>query len=254
MSKHVLLTGASSGIGWSIGEFLGSKDVKVTLAARREGQLEELAEKMSCETFVRPTDVSDLENCNALFEDAKAKFGEVDILINNAGMQYVEPSEGISLERMDRLFFVNLLAPLRLQQLALIDMKARGAGTIVNVSSMAGITPTPGMMHYNASKAGLAAASESLRVELRNSGVNVLTVYPGPVRSPMESAARENYKETWAAKNAPMGEPEKLAKLIWNAVEKRKARVVYPAIYGLARYSRVSSQWVTDRFSPGFDE
>ena len=251
---HVLLTGASSGIGWSLAQHIGEGEVKLTLAARREEKLNELASALQIPTFVRPTDVSTLDECHALYRESVEALGPVDVLINNAGMQYVEPSRGISVERINRIIAVNLTAPMCLQQLALVDMLERNQGTIVNVASMAGITPTPGMMHYNATKAGLSAASESLRVELRGSGVNVLTVYPGPVKSPMEAAARVNLNENLASRYAPMGDSDVLAQLIWKAVKKRKARVVYPQIYGLARYSRITSQWMTNALTPGFEE
>lgn len=249
---HVLVTGASSGIGAALARHWGSKPgVKLTLAARREAHLTALASQVDAETFVRPTDLNDLSECAALVDEAVARFGSVDVLINNAGIQYVEPTVGVSPERIDRLMTVDLLAPLHLMHHVLPGMLERGAGSIINIASLAGIIHTPGMAHYNAAKAGLAAASESMRVELERSGVHILTVYPGPVHSEMESAAREQFEPSAAVDNLPTGTPEALAQAIDKSLAKKSARLIYPKVYGLSRTTRNLSQWITDRFSPG---
>ena len=247
---HILLTGASSGIGESLARYWGDQPVKLTLAARSEEKLNELAGELKCETFVQRADLNDLAECPRLIEAATAAFGPIDVLVNNAGIQYIEPTVGVSAERLDRLFTVDLLSPFHLIRLVLPDMLARRSGTIVNVSSMAGITHTPGMTHYNAAKAGLAAGSESLRVELRKQGVHVVTVYPGPVATPMEVEGRKKYHATLAARLAPTGKPEVLARLVDTAMRRKKARVIYPRVYTVARYSRVLAQWVTDIGTP----
>lgn len=251
MAKHVVVTGASSGLGEAFARHYASKGWKVTLAARRKVLLDEIVASMDgAETFVRPTDLSDLSQCEALLADAREALGPIDVLINNAGVQYVEPTAGVSPERGERLFTIDLLAPMRLTHHVLQEMLERREGCIVNIASMAGLIFTPGMCHYNAAKAGLAAASESLRAELRDSGVHVLTVYPGPVESKMEAAAREQFEESSIVEKLPTGTPEGLAKLVYEAVEKKKERVIYPKVYGLSRFTRSSSQWITDRFSP----
>jgi len=247
---HVLLTGASSGIGEAMAKHFATLGWSLTLAARREAKLNEIAANLDVKTFVRCTDLSNTDDCENLILEAQDALGPIDVLVNNAGVQFVEEAASVSPERIDMLMRVDLLSPLHLIHYVLPSMLKRGQGTIVNVASMAGITPTPGMMHYNAAKAGLAAASESLRVEIKASGVNVFTVYPGPVRSPMEDVARQNYEESFAAKHAPMGEPEILAKKIAKGIEKKHARLFYPSSYQVARYTRVVSQWVTDTFSP----
>lgn len=253
---HVLITGASSGLGEGMARDFAAAGWSLTLAARRKAMLDALADALDTPTHTIAVDLSDLARCAEVISEAEAALGPVDALINNAGLQYVEPTVGIGHERGELLFAVNLLAPMRLIHEVLPGMLARGAGCVVNISSMAGVTPTPGMCHYNAAKAGLAAASESLRVELAESGVHVVTVYPGPVTSPMETKAREAFPEHWTVKNVPTGTPEGMAKLVREAIVKKKPRVFYPKVYGAARYSRVLSQWLTDTFTPpiGGDE
>ena len=247
---HVLITGASSGLGAGMARHFASLGWTLTLAARRQGLLEELAQSLAVQTHTRATDLSDLTQCKPLIDEAQEALGPIDVLVNNAGIQFVEAYTGVSDERAELLLTVDYLAPLRLQRRVLEDMLPRRSGTIVNVASMAGIIATPGMCHYNGAKSALAASSESLRVELRSSGVHVVTVYPGPVQSPMESAARENFVSSAAVRHVPTGTPEGLAKLVAAAITKRRARVVYPRVYGLSRYYRVTSQWLTDLMTP----
>ncbi len=248
--KHALVTGASSGIGEAIARRLAREGVHLTLAARRIERLETLAQDLSDTTcFVRPTDLSDLDQCAALFEDAVAALGPIDLLVNNAGVQYVEPMVGVSAERSERLFDVDLHAPMRLMNLVIGDLLEREAeGAVVNIASLAALVHTPGMGHYNAAKAALAAASETMRAEVEHLGVHVLTVYPGPVHSEMEAAARDAYGDGAAAANSlPTGSPDVLANKIHGCLKKRRARLVYPSSYAALRHTRPLAQWVTER-------
>ncbi len=247
---HIVITGASSGIGAALARELGAAGHALSLVARRGELLAGLAAEIRGPVSTFSCDLGDLEQCTAWVDEAVARHGPIDALINNAGVQYVEPAIGVSVERAEALFRVDLLAPMRLADRVVRDMVARRAGHIVNVASMAAITHTPGMAHYNAAKAGLAAWSETLRVELRGTGVHVLTVYPGPVSTPMESAARDNYGHAGLTDRVPTGTPETLAKLVHEAMRRRRPRVVYPRVYGIARYLRVTAQWVADRFTP----
>ncbi len=247
---HALITGASSGLGEAMARHFAAAGWSLTLVARRKATLDALANEFQTPTHVIGADLSNLDRAVEVIAESQQALGPIDALINNAGVQYVEPTAGISHERSELLFKVNLLAPMRLIHEVLPTMLERRSGTIVNISSMAGITPTPGMCHYNASKAGLAAASESLRVELADSGVHILTVYPGPVTTPMETAARDSFTPHWAVRNVPTGTPEGMAKLVLSGILKKTPRIFYPRVYGMARHTRVLSQWVTDTFAP----
>ena len=253
---HALITGASSGIGAALAHALGARGWRLTLAARRVERLDEVARSVQRPEpgdgapFVRPTDLSDLSQCAALVADARAAHGPVHLLVNNAGVQYVEPTAGVTDDRAERLMTVDLLAPLRLQRMVLSDMLAHDHGTIVNIASLAGIVPTPGMMHYNAAKSALGAASESLRAELSGTGVHVLTVYPGPVSTEMEAAAVAAYGNAAAARLIPRGTPKELAQRILSAMDRRAPRVVYPRVYGVARWLQPFARWITEHTTP----
>jgi short-subunit dehydrogenase len=128
-------------------------------------------------------------------------------------------------------------------------MIARGHGCIVDIASVAALAPQPGFVFYNASKAALASASESLRAELRRYGVHVLTVYPGPVHTPMAHANFAVFDPA-VARFTPTGDARVLAGLIARAVENKQPRLIYPRIYTLARWLPALARWLSDRMTP----
>lgn len=249
---HIAITGASSGIGEGLARQFDGADHKITLVARREELLEKLAASLQAETSWHKADLTDLETCCDWVDAAEAKLGPIDVLINNAGMQFVEPTLGITNERAERLMTLNVAAPMRLIRRVAPAMIERGSGHIVNIASLAGVTFAPGMADYSASKAAIAAASETLNHELKAKGVHVLTVYPGPVATPLEKAARAQLEVTAAMDHLPTGNVEELAKKIDDCIRKKKARLIYPAVYGVTRHMRDISQWVTNAFAPPF--
>lgn len=176
--------------------------------------------------------------------------GPIDVLVNNAGVQIVKSVLETTWEDGERLLVLDLHTPLRLTQLVLKRMVPRKSGTIVDIASMAALAPTPGMFFYNAAKAGLGAASEGLRAEVKPYGVHVVTVYPGPVASDMEAAGRAAYEATAASKYTPTGAPDVLARMIANAVEKKRPRVVYPRLYALSRHFPNATRWALDALTP----
>lgn len=247
---HVVVTGASSGIGEALARTFLARGANVTLVARRRDLLEALRAPSPERVHVVSADLADPSAACAWVDEAERVLGPIDVLVNNAGVQIVRAVTETSWEEAERLLVLDLHTPLRLTQVLLPRMIARGSGCIVDVASMAAIAPTPGMFFYNAAKAGLAAASESLRAEVKPHGIHVVTVYPGPVRSAMEAAGRAAYEETSVAKHTPTGEPEELARLVAEAVETKQDRVVYPRTYGVARHLPNVTRWFLDRFTP----
>jgi short-subunit dehydrogenase len=247
---HIAITGASSGIGEALARKFGTEGNRVTLVARREELLNKLAGELEAQTSVHKVDLSELDGVCGWVDEAEATLGPIDVLINNAGIQWVEPTLALSVERAELLMRLNLMAPLRLIRRVAPEMVERGHGHIVNISSMSAVTFAPGMADYSASKAGLAAASETLNDELKPKGVHVLTVYPGPVRTAMESAARDKFKEAKSVDALPTGTAGELADKIAKALDKRSTRLVYPGVYGLTRHIRDLSQWATNSFAP----
>lgn len=248
---HALVTGASAGIGEAIAKRLAAAGYDLTLVARREAELERVASELGGTVNARclVADLSAVDSLAELVDTAEEALGPIDVLVNNAGIQVVGPTPEISAQDGERLLTVNVFAPFRLTLLLLPRMLERGQGTIVDIASLAALAPTLGMVHYSASKAALAAGSEALRAEVAPGGVHVVTVYPGPVETKMANAAVDRYAKD-PTKGLPVGNTAALADRILVAIERRKARVIYPRVYAVARYFPGLTRWVMDRFSP----
>jgi uncharacterized protein len=253
---HIAITGASSGIGASLARELAKHGHALTLVARREDRLRALAAELTAanpaaRVHVAPWDLSDPKTAAGWLAAAEEALGPIDVLVNNAGVQIVAPTATVDPDEADALLAVDLLVPLRLTRAVLPGMLARGSGTIVDVASMAALAPTPGMTHYNAAKAGLAAASESLRGELRGTGVHVVTVYPGIIASTeMAQAAMRKFEESKLLSAFPTGTEAELSRLVRLAIERKTARVIYPRSGALSRWFPGTTRWVMDRFTP----
>jgi short-subunit dehydrogenase len=247
---HVAITGASSGIGAALARELSKGGHALTLVARRRVLLEELAASLGTRTCVAAADLADIVHCCDWIGAAEATVGPIDVLVNNAGATLVRRFVDTAPDDADRLLRLDLIAPLRLTRALLPGMIARGRGTIVDVCSAAAFAPLLGTTYYAAAKAGLAAASEVLRGELRATGVHVVTVYPGPIRTAMSAAAFDAYEESWTKRLVAEGAPEKLATKIRVAIERRRPRVVFPGGYAIVRHLPDTARWLLDRLSP----
>lgn len=248
--KHVAITGASSGIGASlVAEFVRS-GAAVTMVSRRRGEMEALARKVGGRTQLFPVDLSDPTRATGWLAEAEAGHGPIDVLINNAGVQIVEPAEEQDPAALQAMLALNLTVPMLLTRSVLPSMLARGAGTIVDVASVAALAPTPGMWGYNATKAGLGAASESLRGELRGTGVHIVVVYPGPVDTPMARAGYAAYPDNLSMRLLPQGTPDELARRVRSAVDLSIDRVIYPRLYAVTRYFPTITRFFLDRATP----
>lgn len=248
---HVVITGASSGIGEALAREYFTRGASVTLVARRREMLEKLSARSTGKVHLAVADLSVPAQVTSWVAEAEAACGPIDVLVNNAGVQIVAPFATTPWADGERLLDLDLNAPLMLSQHVLKGMIARRQGTLVDVCSMAAIAPTPHMAFYNAAKAGLAAASEALRAELKPHGVHVVTVYPGPVATEMESKGRAAYEESLMARLlAPIGQADVLARLVAKAVDRRQARVIYPRLNVLARWFPAITRILLDSFTP----
>ena len=134
-------------------------------------------------------DVADARSCETFVKMATKAFDRVDVLVNNAGTHLISPVENLPEDLFLKALQTNLLGPLRLVQSVLPGMKAQGSGLIVQVSSVLGLRSLPEVGGYAATKAALNRLTESLRMELAGSGVRVLNVEPGVVKTPLRAHA-----------------------------------------------------------------
>jgi short-subunit dehydrogenase len=193
MGKRVLITGCSSGIGRALAVELGARGHDVIATARRLGSLEGLAVAKRLQL-----DVTD----DASVANAVAKAGQIDVLVNNAGVGFWGPVEPVPGTAVQALFETNVFGPLRMLRAVLPGMRARGDGAIVQISSAAAQRSNALLGHYAATKAALEAHSHALRIELAPFGIKVSIVVLGAV----ETDFGQNRKYVTAPEYADLAE------------------------------------------------
>jgi short-subunit dehydrogenase len=189
MTASVFITGASSGIGQALAGEYASRGATLGLVARRGDRLQQIAGSLSARSFTYTADVRDGAALARSAQDFIGRAGCPDIVIANAGVS----AGTVTGDERDNAVFEEILATnvtgmMLTFQPFLEPMRARGAGTLVGIASVAGLRGLPGASAYSASKAAAIAYLESLRVELRGSGVSVVTICPGYIATPMTAA------------------------------------------------------------------
>jgi uncharacterized protein len=233
----ILITGASGAIGGEVAAKLAGSGARLALSGRREDRLTELAGELeragAARPWVLPADLGRRGEAVRLAGAATESTGGIDVLVNNAGssMQGLTWVVGDS-NPARQVLETNLWSPLALTQALVPQMLERGGGTIVNVGSMARISPFPHLGHYAASRAALASATEVLGMELGPRGIRVVEVALGPIDSP---ASRENRvlagADEWLDGRPGLGSASSAAAAIVAAVENHDQGVAfYPRV------------------------
>jgi NAD(P)-dependent dehydrogenase (short-subunit alcohol dehydrogenase family) len=224
----IIITGASSGIGWELALQLAEQGARLVLAARSAEKLVELAElcrKRGGQALAVPTDITRPEACKALIAQAQAAFGRIDMLVNNAGATMWAPFDQVQdITIFEKIIQVNYLGSMYCTYFALPYLK-QSRGRIVAVSSLAGKAGVPTRSGYAASKHAMVGFFDSLRVELEGSGVSITLVYPGFIATGMQARA-------YGADGNPLGynplqvekvmTTEECARLILRAAARRR--------------------------------
>lgn len=222
-NRVVIITGASSGIGAAAARAFSSAGARVVLAARDAGRLDAVAAGLNGPALCVPTDVADRDAAFALAEAARQQFGQIDVVVHNAGLGLSSPVEQLAAADVERAFAVNLLGPLHLVQATLPHMQ-RGSQQVI-VSSVVGWRSLPYQGAYAGSKAALDRMAEALRVELRPRGIGVTLVRPGTTATEFGTrkigAGHEHRRVS--TRGVP---PEQVAAVIVRATDQRK-RVAY---------------------------
>jgi NAD(P)-dependent dehydrogenase (short-subunit alcohol dehydrogenase family) len=180
VSKAVLITGCSSGIGRAAAERLSTVGWKVYATARDAEAIASL-ERNGCE-LIR-LDVTDEDSMRSAVEEVERREGAVGVLVNNAGYSQSGAIEAVPMEKVRRQFETNVFGLARMCQLVLPGMRRQGYGRIVNLSSMGGKLTFPGGGYYHASKHAVEAISDALRFEVAGFGVKVSVIEPGLIRT-----------------------------------------------------------------------
>ena len=180
--KCALVTGASRGIGAAIARALDAAGARVALSARDRDALEAVAGSLANEPVVLPAELGDPDAPAALAAAAVDRFGgTLDVLVNNAAAAARVPTTELTAELIDRLYAVNVRAPLLLIASLIPAMRAAGGGSIINLSSVSGVVGTPRRSAYGATKGAIDAATRSLAIELGPDQIRVNAVAPGVV-------------------------------------------------------------------------
>jgi len=232
-SAHVLVTGASRGIGARIAAHAAARGAQVTLVARGQASLEESAAALGGHAL--PCDLADRGERADLVARAEALAGRpVDVLVNCAGVGAVASLLDVTADEQAELFEVNLLAPAELVRQVLPGMVARGCGHVVDVSSGFSTLTCPGLVPYCGSKAGLSHFHAGLRLELRGTGVGTTLVEPGPVDTELYEAIQEMPLSAAAVERllrlrlTTLSDPDDVARRTLAAVESGRRHVVPP--------------------------
>jgi len=190
--KHIVITGASGGIGAALAFHLGGQGHRVALAARREAELREVASRAGRGAIVIPTDVTRRSDVERLRDRAIAELGHVDVWVNNAGRGITKPVLELTDEELDQMITINVKSALYGMQAIVPHFITRGQGQIVNVSSFLSRVPFATFRSaYNAAKAALNALTANARVDLARThpGIHVTLVMPGLVSTAFQQNA-----------------------------------------------------------------
>ncbi len=241
--RTALVTGASSGIGWSLAHRLAQSGVEVALVARRRDRLDALASSIRAaggEARVYETDVGNADDVVRTVQRADDEMGGLDLVVANAGVGTERWSGKLRWEDVQPAIAVNVAGAAATLTAVLPRMVERGRGHLVGVSSLAGFRGMPRSAAYSASKAFVTTFLEALRVDLRGTGVHVTAVQPGFVRTPMTDANK--FKMPF------LMDVEEAVTQIVQGIESHASVVAFPApMVAAARAGRLLPNALWDR-------
>jgi short-subunit dehydrogenase len=221
--KVVFITGASSGIGRALAIELGKKGATLGLLARRAEVLNEIVgevESAGGRALALPVDVRDADAVRVAADELRGKFGRIDLLVANAGVGVTSDAKDLNPLDVANVININVLGAVNSVTAVLPEMIKQGSGQLVVISSLAAYRGLPKSGAYCASKAAVSALFESLRVDLRGSGLDVTIIHPGFIKTPL-TAGRE-------AQMPYLMELDDAVKKIVKAIEKRKKSYAFP--------------------------
>jgi short-subunit dehydrogenase len=242
-SLRVIITGASSGIGAALARRYAAAGATLGLIARRRPGLERLAEGLAAPHEIYPLDVRDAAAVAAAARVFLAKHGCPDIVIASAGVSVgTEAGRAEDIAVFQEVHDINVMGTVKTFQPFIGCMRDRGSGALVGIASVAGYRGLPGAGAYSASKAAVISALESLRVELRSSGVKVITICPGYIATPM--TANNPYPMPFL-----MSADQAAGKIALLIARGREFAVIPWQMAVVARLMRLLPNWLYDRLA-----
>ena len=255
MSKVVLITGASSGIGKSVANYLSGKGMIVYGTSRTEKNDELLPYKMIA------LDVLDVNSIEKAVATILKEEGRLDVLINNAGMGITGPIEDTPTNEMRKVFNTNLFGAIDVMKAVLPQMRKQKSGKIINVTSIAGYMGLPFRGMYSATKGALELVTESIRMEVKNFGIQIVNVAPGDFATNIaagryhtpvfeNSAYKEKYQENLDLMDAHVTggmNPIEMAKVIFDIIETKNPKIHYKVGGFMEKFSIVLKRVLPDK-------
>lgn len=177
------ITGCSTGFGRELALHTLSLGYPTVVTARNPQQVEDIVKGHENNALVLKLDVTDAAQVDAAVKAATERFGQIDVLVNNAGVGYFGAFEESDISEVRQMFEINVWGLTEMTRAVLPGMRKRRSGTVVNISSVGGLVAFPSLSFYNASKFAVEALSESLSQEVEPLGIKVLLVEPGPFRT-----------------------------------------------------------------------
>jgi len=246
-NRVVIVTGASSGIGEATAKAFGARGDRVVLVARREDRLRQLAASLP-QSLPLPADLANTDEAFRIVEAVVARYGQVDVLVNNAGVGQYNWVDALQPEDIKAEVALNLVAPIMLTRAVAPAMLRRGRGVVINVSSIAGLIGTPTTAVYNATKFGLRGLTEALRRELQPQGIAVCGIYPATVEG---TEFRQNRRANtgylmprWLRLSTAQ-----VAQAIVTLADRPRAFVVLPPIFRVAILLNTLAPGLIDRLA-----
>lgn len=239
----VVVTGGSGALGGSIGQQFLRRGYRVVLAARDLGRLQRTAARLGefGPVAVVSADVTEAAGRQAMIAETLQAFGRLDVLVNNAGAEYIGRLDQHRLGDVQQMAALNLVAPIELARAAAPIMDRVGGGHIINICTMAAKTPMTTMTVYGATKAGLGHFSQLLRLELAPRNIGVSAVYPGAIEGEGMFADMQESTGVQFPKTMPTSAPEWVAEQVVTAVRRNRAEVfAAPGGKVMARHPRTA--------------
>jgi NADP-dependent 3-hydroxy acid dehydrogenase YdfG len=249
-SPVILVTGASSGIGAATARLFAQKGYRVSLAARRIERLQSLADEIQSlggQALPVATDVSCLEDVKNVVQATLERFGQIDVLFNNAGFGRLNWLENLDAEKdVKAQVLVNILGVIWMSQAVLPHMMERRQGHIINMSSMAGLVATPTYTVYAATKFAVRGFTEALRRDVRIYGIRASGIYPGGVETEFGEIAGYHRTTRVAMPRLLTLSAEAVARSVWGLVRWPRRVHVVPWLMNIGVWSNAGLPWLLD--------
>jgi short-subunit dehydrogenase len=256
LGKNVLITGGSRGLGLALAREFAVQGARLAICGRDAESLERARaslERLAGEIVAVPCDVADRASVEALLQQVHRSLGPVDVLVNNAGVIEVGPAETMSLADYEEAMATNFWGLLYPTLAVLPEMRERGAGRIVNITSIGGKLGIPHLLPYSASKFAAVGFSQGLRAEVAADGIKVVTVVPGLMRtgSPRNAIFRGRHRAEYAWFSISDALPglsisaENAARRIVAACRRGDAEVLFPVTARIAAIANAAAPGLT---------